>query len=196
MRSEERRTKNEEAPKARCDDVSNFFVLHSSFFVCLLLAVSGCAGYHVGTAGLFPSDIHTVFVPMFESDSFRHDLGEQLTEAVCKEIEARGPMKVVGTPNADSVLTGRITTDTKHALFREPNNEARDIEAGLVIRVSFADRHGNVLHDGQVPLPPEMIDINQTAHIIPEYGSSTVSTQQQMMKRLAKQIVDLMESPW
>jgi hypothetical protein len=173
-----------------------FLILRSSFVTCLILAMAGCAGYHVGNASLFPPDIHTVFVPMFESDSFRHELGEQLTEAVCKEIEARGPMKVVGTPNADSVLTGRITTDTKHALFREPDNEARDIETGMVVQVSFADRRGNIVHDGQVPLPPEMIDINQTAHIIPEYGSSTVSAQQKMIKRLAKQIVDLMEAPW
>jgi hypothetical protein len=173
-----------------------FLILRSSFVTCLILAMAGCAGYHVGNASLFPPDIHTVFVPMFESDSFRHELGEQLTEAVCKEIEARGPMKVVGTPNADSVLTGRITTDTKHALFREPNNEARDIETGMVVQVSFADRRGNIVRDGQVPLPPEMIDINQTAHIIPEYGSSTVSAQQKMIKRLAKQIVDLMEAPW
>ncbi len=168
-----------------------FFVLRLSLF-----ALSGCAGYHVGTAGLFPPDIHTVYVPMFESDSFRRDLGEQLTEAVCKEIEARGPMKVVGTPNADSVLTGRIMADTKHALFREPNNEARNIEMGMIVQVSLADRRGNIVHDGQVPLPPEMIRLNQTAPLIPEYGSSTISAQQQVMKRLAKQIVDLMQLPW
>jgi hypothetical protein len=181
----------------RCAQGSAYFlVLRSSFFTCVFFAMAGCAGYHVGNASLFPPDIHTVFVPMFESDSFRHELGEQLTEAVCKEIEGRGPMKVVGTPNADSVLTGRITTDTKHALFREPNNEARDIETGMVVQVSFADRRGNIVHDGQVPLPPEMIDINQTALIIPEYGSSTVSAQQKIIKRLAKQIVDLMEAPW
>jgi hypothetical protein len=160
------------------------------------LLTCGCAGYHVGNATLFPADIHTVFVPMFESDSFRRDLGEQLTEAVCKEIESRGPMKVVGTPNADGVLTGRIVADTKHALFREPNNEARDIESGIAVRVSFADRRGNIIHDGQVPLPPELIDINNTAHIVPEYGSSTISAQQQIIKRLAKQIVDLMQVPW
>jgi hypothetical protein len=169
-------------------------VVGSACCICFLL--SGCAGYHVGNESLFPADIHTVFVPMFESDSFRRDLGEQLTEAVCKEIESRGPMKVVGTPNADGVLTGRIVADTKHALFREPNNEARDIESGIAVRVSFADRRGNLIHAGQVPLPPELIDINNTAHIIPEYGSSTISAQQKIMKRLAKQIVDLMEVPW
>ncbi len=161
-----------------------------------LLVTSGCAGYHIGNQDLFPSDIHTVFVPMFESDSFRRDLGEQLTEAVCKEIEARGPFKVVGTPNADGVLTGRITADTKHALFREPNNEARNIEVGMVVRVSFADRRGNIIQQGSTPIPPELIDMNQTAHVIPEYGRSTVSGQQQMIKRLAKQIVDLMQNPW
>lgn len=161
-----------------------------------IATAGGCAGYHIGNQGLFPSDIHTVFVPMFESESFRRDLGEQLTEAVCKEIESRGSFKVVGTPNADGVLTGRIAADTKHALFREPNNEAREIEAGMSIRVSFADRRGNIIHDGMVAIPPELIDINQTAHVIPEYGRSTVSGQQEVMKRLAKQIVDLMQNPW
>src|SRR5947209_3093369 len=117
-----------------------FFVLRSSFFASLFIAVAGCAGYHVGNASLFPPDIHTVFVPMFESDSFRRDLGEQLTEAVCKEIESRGPFKVVGTPNADSVLTGHIMSDTKHALIREPNNEARNIEMRLIVQVTWADR--------------------------------------------------------
>lgn len=178
----------------RAKRFSSLCVLCCSFCVSVLLC--GCAGYHVGNASLFPADIHTVFVPMFESDSFRRDLGEQLTEAVCKEIESRGPMKVVGTPNADGVLTGRIVADTKHALFREPNNEARDIEAGMAVRVSFADRRGNIIHDGQVPLPPELIDISNTAHIVPEYGSSTISAQQKIMKQLAKQIVDLMEVPW
>ncbi|HKD37640.1 MAG TPA: hypothetical protein VKB78_12600, partial [Pirellulales bacterium] len=53
-----------------------FFILSSAFFISV--SFFGCAGYHVGNASLFPADIHTVFVPMFESDSFRRDLGEQL----------------------------------------------------------------------------------------------------------------------
>src|ERR1700676_3808059 len=97
----------------------------------LLVALAGCAAYHVGNAGLYPPDIHTVYVPMFESDSFRRDLGEMLTEAVCKEIELHSPFKVVGNPNADSVLIGRISGDTKHAIVREPNNEGRENEIGM-----------------------------------------------------------------
>ncbi len=74
----------------------------------LSLANAGCAGYRFGAATLYPPDIHTVYVPVFESDSFRRGLGERLTEAVVKAIEARTPYKVVGSAEADSVLTGKI----------------------------------------------------------------------------------------
>jgi hypothetical protein len=165
--------------------------------VCLLLClVAGCAAYHVGNASLFPPDIHTVYVPMFESDSFRKNLGEMLTEAVAKEIESRTPFKVVGTPNADSVLTGRIIGDTKHPLVREPNNEAREIEIGLAVKVAWADRRGSVIRQGAVPIPADMVTLTQASNLIPEYGASSVSAEYQDMKRLAKQIVDLMETPW
>ncbi len=67
--------------------------------LCCLLLLSGCAAYHIGNSSLFPPDIHTVYVPMFESDSFRRDLGERLTEAVCKEIER--PHDVQGGRHAE-----------------------------------------------------------------------------------------------
>jgi hypothetical protein len=158
--------------------------------------VAGCAAYHVGNDTLFPPDIHTVYVPMFESDSFRKNLGEMLTEAVAKEIEARTPFKVVGTPNADSVLTGRITGDTKIPLVREPNNEARQIQMGLSVKVAWADRRGSVIRQGAVPIPADMVTISESSSLIPEYGQSTVTAQYKDMQRLAKQIVDLMETPW
>jgi hypothetical protein len=158
--------------------------------------VAGCACYHFGTASLYPPDIHTVYVPMFESDSLRRDLGEQLTEAVCKEIEKRTPFKVVGTPNADSVLTGRIKTDTKHSIVREPNNEGRVLEMGLVINVSWADRHGVVVRQGTVPVPPDLVNLAQTNQLIPEYGESTASSLEKIMQGLAQKVVDMMETPW
>ncbi len=159
--------------------------------------MAGCACYHFGNDTLYPPDIHTIYVPVIESDSFRRDLGEQLTEAVCKEIEKRTQLKVVGTPNADSVLTARIKTDTKHSLVREPNNEGRVIEMGLVVAVSWADRRGIVLRSPvDVPVPPDLVNLTQTNQLIPEYGASTASSLQKAMQQLAKQIVDMMETPW
>ena len=79
----------------------------------LPLLFCGCAGYQIGNQSLYPLEIHTVYVPMFQSNSFRRNLGERLTEAVVKEIEKRTPYKVVSDPNADSVLTGRIVAETR-----------------------------------------------------------------------------------
>ena len=41
----------------------------------LCLSLAGCAGYQVGNQSLYPSHIHTVYVPIFESNSFRPFLG-------------------------------------------------------------------------------------------------------------------------
>ena len=82
----------------------------------MLLASSGCAGLHVGQQSLYRPEIATIYVPVFESESYRPNLGERLTEAVVKEIELKTPYKVVQTPNADSVLRGRIVMETKRVL--------------------------------------------------------------------------------
>jgi hypothetical protein len=83
--------------------------------VLACLAMAGCASYRFGNNTLYAPNVRTVYVPMIQSESYRTtpgvDLGERLTEAVCKEIEKRTPFKVVGDPNADSVLTARIVAD-------------------------------------------------------------------------------------
>src|SRR5215475_5813646 len=103
----------------------------------LALLVSGCAAYHFGNATLFPPDINTVYVPMVESRSFRPDLGEALTEAIDKEIEKQTPYKVVGTPNADSVLTAKIIQDTKRVIVLNKFDEARDTEVNYQVQVTW-----------------------------------------------------------
>ncbi len=80
--------------------------------------------------------------------------------------------------------------------MREPNNEARQIEIGLVVKVAWADRRGSIVRQGAVPIPADMVTLTQSAHLTPEYGSSNVTAQYQDMKRMARQIVDLMETPW
>ena len=88
--------------------LSAFVVLAAASVEC------GCVGYRIGTESLYPCNIHTVYVPVFESDSFRRYLGERLTEAVIKEIELKTPYKVTGDSEADSILSGRITLSLIH----------------------------------------------------------------------------------
>jgi hypothetical protein len=159
--------------------------------------LGGCAGYHVGSDSLYPTGIRTVYVPMFESTSFRRNLGEWLTEAVVKEIELKTPYKVVSTPDADTILTGRIVGDTKHVVVENRFDDPRGIEVNLQVEVSWIDRAGNVIRQsGAIPLPPPPARVSTTANVVPEVGQSVATAQQQAIQRAAEQIVAMMEAPW
>lgn len=163
----------------------------------LSICLTGCAGYQIGNRSLYPPHIRTVYVPIFESASFRRNQGERLTEAVIKEIELKTPYKVVHTPDADSVLSGRIIEDLKHVTVPTLSGEPREVEVNMQVEVSWVDRQGSVLRQAQpIPVMPEVVNIGSSASLIPEVGRSIATTQQQAIGRLAEQIVALMETPW
>ncbi|HUY34595.1 MAG TPA: LPS assembly lipoprotein LptE [Pirellulales bacterium] len=156
---------------------------------------SGCAGYHVGAASLYPPDVHTVYVPVIVSLSYRRYLGERLTEAVVKRIEEVTPFKVVHypPPRADSVLTCQIVSESKSMVMTSPTSEMREGQIAFQITVTWTGRNGSELkQDTAVPLPT----INQSSNMFPELGQSITTSQQQTIDKLAKQIVGMMETPW
>ncbi|MCC6125403.1 MAG: LptE family protein [Pirellulales bacterium] len=166
--------------------------------IVLLLAVfGGCATYQIGNAALYPPEVQTVYVPMFESVSFRRDLGERLTEAVMKEIEKKTPYKVVSDPNADSVLSGRITQESKRVLIGARTGDPRELQTQITVQVSWTDNRGKMLRPcPEIPLPTALTDALGTGNLVPEAGQSLAVAQQDAINQLAQQIVGLMEKPW
>ena len=166
----------------------------------LLASLAGCLGlgnYQFGARTLFPEGIETVYVPVFDSSSFRRELGEELTEAVVKEIERRSHYKVVSSPSADTVLTGKITGETKHLLFETLQGDPREMEVNLQVKVSWVDRRGSPVREiPPVPVPSAAVDISAASNVVPEVGQSIATSHQRAIQRLAEQIVSLMEKPW
>jgi hypothetical protein len=163
-----------------------------------MLFFCGCTGYQIGNRSLYPTEIRTVCVPMFKSTSFRRNLGERLTEAVIKEIEAKTPYKVVNdATTADSVLSGEIIQEGKTVLIPALSGDAREVEAAMTVRVSWADRWQRRLRDDRlVPLPAEVAEVTGTGDVVAEVGQTVATAQQQAICRMAEQIVGLMEKPW
>jgi len=163
----------------------------------VLLFFSGCAGYQIGNRSLYPPEVHTVYVPVFKSNSFRRNLGERLTEAVVKEIEATTPYKVVDEANADTTLSGSIVQETKTVLAPNLSGDAREVQAAISVQVSWADRNNvKMREDKNIPLPAEIADVSGTGDVVAEVGQSVATAQQEAICRVAKQIVGLMEKPW
>lgn len=165
---------------------------------CLVTSV-GCAGYRVGSESLYAPDIRTIYVPMIESDSYRRDLGERLTEAVVNEIELKTPYKVVSSPVADAVLSVRLGTDIRRTLVEDAFDATRLAENQLQAEVMFVNRR----RAGFAMPTPVVMNVSedfQTAAaaslMVPAVGQTVSSSQQQAIERLAQQIVGSMEEPW
>ena len=144
---------------------------------------------------MYPVTIQTVYVPMFDTKVFRRGLEFQLTEAVCKELEKKTPYKIVRCDNADTTLKGEIKSVRKRVLFQTPENEARELEMALAVDVEWRDnRTGALLCNGQTPGVPFVVRADST--FAPELGQTTATSIQQMIDKLAVQVVAMMEEPW
>lgn len=144
---------------------------------------------------MYPVTVQTVYVPMFDTKVFRRGLEFQLTEAVCKEIEKKTPYKIVRCDNADTTLKGEIKSVFKRMLFQTPEGEPRQLELALAVDVEWRDnRTGALLCNGQTP--GVQFVVRSDSAYAPELGQTTATGIQQMIDKLAVQIVAMMEEPW
>lgn len=157
----------------------------------------GCAGYQLGTGTLYRPEIRTVHVPVFEAATFRRFLGERLTEAVIKEIELQTPYKVTGSPDADSVLVGRIVDERKRVIGETINDDARYIGTDMIVTVSWYDRRGEALMpEACFALAPLSFFTASSGDFVPEAGQSLATAHQEAIERIARQIVQQIEVRW
>lgn len=159
------------------------------FILLIGCCLVGCVGYHVGNQYLFRSDIRSVHVPIFESDSYRRFLGQQLTEAVIKEIEGSTPLVIAEPQLAHSFLRGRILNEGKQVVGQTRTAEARSLNYVWRVEVTWTDRAGVPLMERQV------LRIDREAVFNPEGGQSLSSAQMKIIERLARDIVGQMETP-
>lgn len=171
----------------------------SSWLAIATLALAGgaCAPYQFGSRAMFRDDIRTVHVPIARNDTFRHDLGPRLTEAVVREIELRTPYKVTGDPNADSTLRLRVIQQGKSVLTEASSDDPRALDVVVGVSVDWIDRRGGPLLRDQWALEnAQATQVIQSSRFVPEAGQSLQTATQETIDDLADRIVSQMESRW
>ena len=168
-----------------------------AILLCCCLLTFGCAAYRFGPDSLFHPGIQTIHVPIVRNDTFRHDLGVRLSEALKNEIELRTPYKVTGDPNADSTLTCRVASESKRVLTETDTDDPRALDAAIAVRATWTSRNGELLMQNSI-IPTEDIAITfgQDARFVPEAGQSIDSATQSAIDNLAERIVSQMEVRW
>jgi len=165
--------------------------------VTALPLLVGCAAYQFGSRSMFRPGIRTVHVPIVRNETFRHDLGVRLTEAIIREIERRTPYKVTHDPNADSVLQCSVVGEGKRVLTETANDDPRALDAVISVRAAWVDRQGQLLMQNSIiPAGDGMITFGQDARFVPEAGQSVNTANQAAIENLAERIVSQMEMRW
>jgi hypothetical protein len=167
------------------------------FGIAVALMMTGCAGYRIGTRNLYRNDIRTVHIPIIKSDSFRPELGVQLTEALQKEVERRTPYKMGDFATADSIMNCRLTSENKQVVGETGTDESRLLRSSIAVEVSWVDRRNIPLIETRFLPPGETtFYFSENTDFVPEAGQSIGTANQRVIERLANHIVDQMESRW
>ena len=164
-------------------------VLCSCAFSFGLCGCSEFAGY--SNESLFPTDVKSVRLEMFDNQTFRRGVEYELTDALAKRIEVDTPYKIVtDADRADTVMGGQIVSIDELAL-------STDRELGIVLESEVQVRA--VVHWKNLKTGELMIDYRQAS------ASASYSTLQEQDFRyessvaannLARKIVELMEGSW
>ncbi len=164
-------------------------------YVCLMIAcIAGC-GYMLGSPTV--QGVRTVHVPIFTADSFRRNLDYLLTEGVQREIKTRTAYRLADENTADSILRGRIIEIRKSVLSETRFDDPRELQLLMGAEVTWVDRRtGQILQQHIFPIGPELTQHSSQVSFAPEAGHSLATAQQESVRRLAAEIVDLMEAPW
>lgn len=160
-----------------------------------MVALAGC-GYTVGRS--FDVPVQTVAVPTFGNESFRRGLEFQLTEQVQREIQNRTTFRVVRDDlAADTRLVGQIVRADKRSLTQSPFGDPRQLEFQMAVQVEWQDvRTGRNIAEYQIPVPAGAIALLTAQDFAPETGQSRATAEREAVANMARQIVDLMETPW
>ena len=158
----------------------------------LALALCACAlstGCGYSTKPLIREDIKTIYVPVFDNQTFRRFHEATLTQAVVDEIKQKTHLRIVPREVADSVLIGEITDIRPTVLVEDAENEP--LLTQLVVYGNFQwidQRNGRVIAKGE--------NLSASAIRRISRGEPENEALARAFRELARRIVQHMEKDW
>jgi hypothetical protein len=104
----------------------------------LLLALCGCAGYHLGPSNGLRAGDRTVKIVPVTNRTLEPRLGDAATSALRKEIQRDGTFRLVTSGTADIVVTCELFRYDRNEISFVPGDivTARDYRVSLIARVN------------------------------------------------------------
>ena len=138
--------------------------------------------------------IQTVAIPVWTrgKDVYRRGLEIDLTAALVKRVELDTRYKVTKKDRADTKLTGSIDVITQRVLSFNPD-VGRPWEKEITFTVSF---EWTDLRTGKVLVKRKNFEVAVVYRPDPPYNENFFLGSQKLMDKLARRIVETMETDW
>jgi hypothetical protein len=165
------------------------FIIFFGITIASLAGFCGCAGY--SNKSLFPEDVSSVYVEMFDNKSFWRGVEYTLTDALAKRIEAETPYKIISSRDrADTVISGQIVSIDESWLSTE-RQTGRPLEKEVELRAVVNWKN---LKTGELLIDNKSVSASASFSEWQEQGFQYGSTL--AANNLARRIVELMEKEW
>ncbi len=148
--------------------------------------LTGC-GYT--SRSLLDQNVRSVYIKIFDNETFRRDLEFDLTKAIKEEILLRTKLRIVDKKHADSILFGVIKAISESVLIESP--DAVVIESSVSVTVHFSwvvQRTGRPIIDKN--------EGSASATFIARRNEDVRTGEIQAFVDVARKIINLMERTW
>ncbi|KHE92289.1 MAG: hypothetical protein K8F52_12185 [Candidatus Scalindua rubra] len=159
-------------------------------FTCVLVIfalISGC-GYTTKT--LISRKINSIFIPIFENDTFRSGLEFDLTAALKDEIMSNTKLRIATKDNADIILSGKIIRVEEGVYTSNVKDNIVESSVAITVEIKIYERR-----TGR-ELTLESPTITNTAEFVVSRGENVKTATQESLEGLAEKIVYQLEEKW
>jgi hypothetical protein len=162
-------------------------VIIVSFFI-----LCGCTEIgDYSNESLFPHDVSSIYLEMFDNRSFRRAVEYDLSDALSKHIEAETPYKIVSSlDRADTIISGQILSIGESVLTVEREmGLALEKEVQVKAVVNWKNlKTGQLLIDSQSVTASASYSEYQAQDF--SYAATVAAN------KLAQKVVEIMEKTW
>ncbi|MGR3302338.1 MAG: LptE family protein [Candidatus Scalindua sp.] len=151
----------------------------------VFVLASGC-GY--SQKSLISRKINSIYIPIFDNNTFRRGLEFDLTKAVKDEIMSRTSLRIVQKDSADTILSGTIKDVKETVLSQNSRDNIVESRVRIYADITLLDRRTErVLISGS---------LTGAAEFIAKRGETVKSGIEEGIVNLAKIIVNNLEEEW
>ncbi len=102
-----------------------------------IFVLFGCAYYSM--AGSIPPNIRNVSVPLFVNQTSEFELSEKLTNVIIEQISEQNIIRIVNSPDSDSVINGEIISVSDGPYAFNNNEQVSEYRFSIKVKALWLD---------------------------------------------------------